>query len=229
MEKHIVLVEDEATIRENYVQALSKYGYKVTAYGTYRDAEEGFKQALPDLAILDVGLPSEPEGGFKLCQQLRASSKGLPIMFLTALDSDFDVISGLRLGADDYVTKDISLPHFMARVGALFRRVEAMGKADELVESLTVGSLYLDLDRIKVSWNDLIVDLTLTEFWIVHALAKSPGHVKTREQLMSIANVIVDDSTITSHVKRIRKKFVELDDSFDCIDTVYGMGYRWKS
>ncbi|NVK86956.1 MAG: proteobacterial dedicated sortase system response regulator [Gammaproteobacteria bacterium] len=227
--KTIVLVEDEPAIRENYTLALAKYGYDVQAYSTVASAQAAMSEQLPDLAILDVALNDEPEGGFKLCQWLRQQTATLPIMFLTALDSDFDVISGLRLGADDYVTKDISLPHFIARVSALLRRVAATQKATEQQELLKVNQLTLDIERIKAYWNEQPVDLTLTEFWMIHALAKMPGHVKTRDQLMETANVVVDDSTITSHIKRIRKKFVAMDESFDCIDTVYGMGYRWKS
>jgi two-component system OmpR family response regulator len=227
--KRIALVEDEAVIRENYTQALEKYGYQVDAYASVAEAERQLTAPLPDLAILDVSLGDEPEGGFKLCRWLRSQSDSLPIVFLTAMDSDFDIISGLRLGADDYITKDISLPHFMARVSALFRRISAMNLKAEQCEQLEVGSLLLDLDRVKVFWKSNMVDLTLTEFWMVHALVKNPGHVRSREQLMETANVIVDDSTITSHIKRIRKKFSQLDPDFDCIDTVYGMGYRWKS
>ncbi len=228
MAKRIALVEDEKAIRENYTSALEKYGYQVSAFTSVEEAKQGFSQGLPDLAILDVGLGDKPEGGFELCQWLRQQSESLPIVFLTAMDSDFDVISGLRLGADDYITKDISLPHFMARVAALFRRIQALEMKVEQCEQIEVGPLRLDLDRIKTFWQDQPVDLTLTEFWMVHALAKTPGHVKTRDQLMDTANVVVDDSTITSHVKRIRKKFIQQDETFDCIDTVYGMGYRWK-
>ncbi|MCO7223856.1 proteobacterial dedicated sortase system response regulator [Pleionea sp. CnH1-48] len=229
MAKRIVLVEDEQVIRENYVSAFRKYGYEVMAYASVEEAERGFQTRLPDLAILDVGLGDEPEGGFKLCQQLRQQSNSLPIMFLTALDSDFDVISGLRLGADDYVTKDISLPHLMARIAALLRRVSALQSEPTESEIIEFDSLKIDVERIKIYWQQQPVELTLTEFWMVHALAKNPGHVKTRDQLMETANVVVDDTTITSHIKRIRKKFIKIDSAFDCIDTVYGMGYRWKS
>ncbi|WMS87224.1 proteobacterial dedicated sortase system response regulator [Pleionea litopenaei] len=229
MGKRVVLVEDEPAIRENYTLALSKRGYEVTAFSSVEEAQQGMTDRLPELAILDVALNDEPEGGFKLCQWLRQRSSTMPIMFLTALDSDFDVISGLRLGADDYVTKDISLPHFMARVAALLRRVAALNSATSEEDLLKVEQLTLDLERIKAYWKEQTVDLTLTEFWMIHALAKMPGHVKTRDQLMDTANVVVDDSTITSHVKRIRKKFMQIDADFDRIDTVYGMGYRWKS
>jgi two-component system OmpR family response regulator len=229
MSKRIALVEDEPAIRANYADALKKYGYEVSAYGSRPEAMEALKVRLPDLAILDIGLGDEVDGGFALCRDLRALSATLPIIFLTARDSDFDTVSGLRMGADDYLTKDISLPHLMARIAALFRRTEAMRSATPAEEVLERGNLALDLKRVTATWRGTPVPLTLTEFWMVHALAKFPGHVKNREQLMAEAKVVVDDSTITSHIKRIRKKFLEIDPAFSFIDTVYGMGYRWNS
>jgi two-component system, OmpR family, response regulator len=227
--KRIALVEDEKAIRENYTQSLRKQGYQVMAYETKQDALLGFETRLPDLAILDVGLGDDPEGGFELCRYLRAQSSSLPIIFLTALDSEFDTISGLRLGADDYLTKDISLTQVMVRISALFRRIDALktnlGKEDELIE---VDQLTLDINRFTATWGDSPIEITLTEFWILNALAKHPGHVRTREQLMEAAKAVVDDSTVTSHIKRLRKKIVAMDKSFDKIETVYGMGYRWK-
>lgn len=228
MQRHIAIVEDEATIRNNYVDALKRYGYHVTGYGQLQPAREAFARRLPDLVIIDVGLGDDVEGGFELCRELRVMSRGLPIIFLTARDSDFDVISGLRLGADDYLTKDISLQQIVARVVALFRRVEALsgGRSDEKL--LERGKLKFSVERMEVSWNDQPVPLTVTEFWIIHSLIRHPGHVRTRQQLMDDANVLVDDQTITSHIKRIRRKFVNADPEFDQLDTVYGAGYRWK-
>src|SRR4029453_5754893 len=127
---------------------------------------------------------------------------------------------------DDYLTKDASLPHLAARIDALFRRSELLSAPPRSEDILQRGSLSLDLKRFTVDWNDRRVDLTLTEFWMVHALARFPGHVKDRDALMREARIVVDDSTITSHVKRIRKKFTAVDPGFDRIDTVYGMGYR---
>ena len=152
----------------------------------------------------------------------------MPIVFLTARDSDFDTVSGLRLGADDYLTKDVSLPHLLARVSALFRRVDVLATPAKNEDSLDRSPLKLDLKRFTATWRDRPVTLTLTEFWMVHALVKFPGHVKNRDQLMSEASLVVDDGTITSHIKRIRKKFLAADPEFDAIDTIYGMGYRWK-
>src|SRR6266850_1220934 len=140
-----------------------------------------------------------------------------------------EALAGLRLGADDYLTKDVSLPHLLARIAALFRRAELAGQPQAAEERLERGALQLDLKRFSVTWRGSAVALTLTEFWMVHALCKFPEHVKTRDQLMREANLVVDEGTITSHVKRIRRKFLAADPRFDAIDTVYGMGYRWKA
>jgi len=183
---------------------------------------------LPDLAVIDVGLKDEPEGGFELCRELRGLSAELPIIFLTARDSELDAVSGLRLGADDYLTKDISLTHLLARVTALFRRIDALTQPEHRDQHVTRGPLLIDTARLHATWREKPLGLTLTEFWIVHALAKNPGHVKNRQQLMDAANVVLDDNTITSHVKRIRRKFQAIDPSFELIETMYGMGYRWK-
>jgi two-component system, OmpR family, response regulator len=228
MARRIALVEDDPAIRANYAEALRKHGYEVAAYAAREEALAAIKTRLPDLAIIDIGLGTDMDGGFVLCRELRALSAHLPIIFLTARDSDFDVVAGLRLGADDYLTKDVSLPHLTARIAALFRRSELAGETRPAEERLERGALSLDLKRFSVSWNESPVALTLTEFWMVHALAKHPGHVKNREQLMHDANLVVDDATITSHIKRMRRKFQMVDAEFDAIETVYGMGYRWK-
>ena len=228
MPRRIALVEDDPAIRANYADALRKHGYEVAAYAAREEALAAMKTRLPDLAIIDIGLGTDVDGGFALCRELRALSAHLPIIFLTARDSDFDVVAGLRLGADDYLTKDVSLPHLTARIAALFRRSELAREAGPSEDRFERGALSLDLKRFSVTWNGSPVALTLTEFWMVHALAKHPGHVKNREQLMQDANLVVDDATITSHVKRMRRKFQAVDAEFDAIDTVYGMGYRWK-
>ncbi len=227
MGRKIAIVEDEEAIRENYAVAFRRQGYDVLTFGDRPGALEAFVERLPDLAIVDVGLGDEAEGGFELCRQLRGLSTGVPIIFLTARDSDLDTISGLRLGADDYLSKTVSLPHLLARVAALLRRVDALKLAPDDTKVLERGHLELDLDRMSTTWRGTALELTVTEFWIVHALVRFPGHVKTRDQLMQEANVVVDDSTITSHIKRVRKKFQAIDADFDCIDTVYAMGYRW--
>jgi len=225
--KLIAIVEDEPAIRENYAAAFIREGYAVRTYGNRAAAWTAFSARLPDLAVIDISLEHEPEGGFELCRALRAVSAELPIIFLTARDSEIDAVSGLRLGADDFLTKDLSLAHLIARVNALFRRIEALRRPHEASQTLRRGPLTLDPERMQVQWDGQVVLLSLTEFWIVHALARHPGHVKNRQQLMDAANVVLDDNTITSHVKRIRRKFQALDPRFDAIQTAYGMGYRW--
>ncbi len=229
MPRRIAIVEDDPAIRANYAEALKRHGYEVSAYAARREAMDAFRSRLPDLAIIDIGLGDEAEGGFALCRDLRAMSARLPIVFLTARDSDFDIVSGLRLGADDYLTKGVSLPHLTARIAALFRRVEALAEDQPVEERIVRGALELDLKRFEAKWNGGRVELTLTEFWIVHSLARHPGHVKTREQLMRDAELVVDDATITSHVKRLRAKFLAADPAFDALETAYGLGYRWRA
>jgi two-component system OmpR family response regulator len=229
MSRRIAIVEDEPAIRANYAEALRKHGFEVAAYAARGEALAAMRTRLPDLALIDIALGADVDGGFELCRELRALSAALPIIFLTARDSDFDTVVGLRLGADDYLTKDVSLPHLMARIAALFRRAELSGEVAAVAERLERGPLALDLKRFSVTWRGHQVALTLTEFWMVHALAKFPEHVKTRDQLMRDAKLVVDDGTITSHIKRIRRKFLAVDPAFEAIDTVYGMGYRWQA
>ncbi|MGK0442503.1 MAG: two-component system OmpR family response regulator [Pseudohongiellaceae bacterium] len=229
MPRHIAIVEDEVAIAENYRDAFTQQGYQVSVYNNRPQALQAFEHSLPDLAIIDVGLGDEIEGGFDLCRELRSHSAELPIVFLTARESEFDVISGLRLGADDYLTKDISQAQMMVRIIALFRRVDALRNPNIKEEVIHQGPLSINKERMSVSWADQPIDLTVTEFWIIYVLAKHPGHVKNRQQLMDAANVVLDDNTITSHIKRIRKKFQVTDSQFNAIETVYGMGYRWKA
>lgn len=230
MKKHLVLIEDEPAIRDNYRAAFERHGYRVSVYGDRASAYLAMQQELPDLAIIDVGLGDEPEGGFGLCQDLRRLSMTLPIIFLTARDSDIDTVHGLRLGADDYVTKDMSIDHLLARVTALLRRAEAWAEAlqkpDELLRR---GRLTLNVDRMTVAWNNQPIELTVTEFWMLHSLVRHPGHVRSRDQLMDAASTVLDDNTVTSHIKRIRRKFQQVDEQFDGIHTAYGMGYRWNA
>lgn len=228
MSRRIAIVEDEAAIRENYADVLRKQGYEVHTYANRKDAMSAFDIRLPNLAIIDIGLETEIDGGFTLCQALRGRSETLPIIFLTARDNDFDTVSGLRMGADDYLTKDISLPHLTARIAALFRRLDVIDQPPSPENLIERDKLTLDIGRLTVQWNGEAIPLTVTEFWMVHALAKFPGHVKSRQVLMQESKIFVDGSTITSHVKRIRKKFMQTDQDFDCIETVYGMGYRWN-
>src|SRR3982751_4076323 len=152
MARRIALVEDDPTIRQNYVDALTRAGYEVAAFGDRPSASKSLAARLPELAIIDIGLGADIDGGFALCRELRSASARLPIIFLSARDSDFDIVSGLRLGADDYVTKDVSLPHLLARISALFRRVEATADAPAAREVLHRGALALDAQRMMATW-----------------------------------------------------------------------------
>ncbi len=229
MPQHIALVEDEANIAANYRDHLQRQGFRVSVYSERSAAAAAFAQQLPDLAIIDVGLGDEMEGGFELCRELRAQSPTLPIVFLTARDSELDIISGLRLGADEYLTKGISNAQLLARIQALLRRVRALASPERREQLLRQGALEINLERMTASWQGEPVELTVTEFWMVNALARHPGHVKSRQQLMDSADVVLDDNTITSHIKRIRRKFQALDAAFCAIETAYGVGYRWKT
>ncbi len=228
MSKSIAIVEDESALRANYRDIFERHGYRVATYPDRRAAMSAFEQRLPDMVLIDIGLGDEPEGGYELCRALRAMSAELPIIFLTARDSEIDEISGLRLGADDYLTKDISAAHLMARVNGLFRRVESLRQAPVADDVVNIGKLAIDADRMRVTWADEPVELSVTEFWIVACLARRPGHLKTRQQLMDAANIVVDESTITSHIKRIRRKLKQVDADADPIQTEYGIGYRWR-
>ena len=226
-QKTVAIVEDDPDLRANYELALGRAGFKIKAFSDPGSVLAYFEQHLPDLILIDVGLGTDPEAGFSLCQAFRARSSVLPILFLTARDSELDAISGLRLGADDYLSKDISLAHLSARVTALLKRTAArLSPADE-ANAVIVGELVMDADSLHAEWRGEVINLTVTEFWLVHALARYPGHVKTRQQLMDAARVVLDDQTITAHIKRIRRKFAQMDADFSRIETVYGMGYRW--
>ena len=223
----IVLVEDEPALRDNYTLALSKAGFDVSGFADGQSALVSVAARLPDMAIIDIGLGRDSEAGFELCRELRELSARLPIIFLSARDSELDIISGLRLGADDYLTKDISLAHLIARVNTLLRRVEAFATPESEEAVVIVGKLELHPQRLAARWRQQPVDLTVTEYWLVDCLAKNPGQVKSRQQLMEAASLVLDDQTITAHIKRIRKKFAMLDNSFTSIQTVYALGYRW--
>lgn len=229
MKYRITLVEDDPQLQANYAQALKREGYEIDAYGSRKEAVAAFNERLPDLAILDVMLGDEMDAGFELCRHLRSLSPVIPIIFLTARNSDIDKVSGLRLGAWDYLTKDVTTLDFLpARISAMFRTVEII-RSDSSTNNNVIehGDLRIDEDRKEVFWQEKPVILTLTEFWILLSLARRPGNVKTHDQLMEAANVVVTNNAIAAHIRRIRDKFRENDPSFDSIRSEYGMGYRW--
>lgn len=225
--RRIVLVEDETALRDNYTLALSRAGFDVAGFGDAHSALAEVRKREPDVAIIDIGLGRDSEAGFELCRALREMSTRLPIIFLSARDSELDVISGLRLGADDYLTKDISLAQLIVRVNSLLRRVDALSAGDAESAVKNVGHLQLFGDRLAARWRGQAVELTVTEFWLIDCLARNPGQVRSRQQMMDAANLVLDDQTITAHIKRIRAKFVSIDTDFTSIQTVYALGYRW--
>src|SRR5258707_10661164 len=161
MKRMVAIVEDEPAIRDNYAAAFTREGYVVRTYANRSQAMTAFASRLPDLAVIDISLEDEPEGGFELCRQLRALSPELPIIFLTARDSELDAVSGLRLGADDFLTKDLNLPHLAARVAALFRRIDALRRPDNAAEIIRRGSLSIDGEKMQTTWTGAPVTLSL--------------------------------------------------------------------
>jgi two-component system response regulator ChvI len=226
----IAVVEDEETIREAMCFALRREGHRTEAYGDGGLAWDAFARALPDLAVLDIGLPRMD--GLELCRRLRSRSEALPIIFVTSREDEFDRVLGLEIGADDYLCKPFSMRELMARVKVLLRRSALSGGASAADDPLVVvGGLVLDPRMLTAVWHGRNVPLTVTEFLLILALARRPGVVKTRDQLMDDASsdsVTVSDRTIDSHIKRSRRKFQALDPAFAGIEGVYGAGYRYR-
>jgi len=230
-----MLVDDEENIRETVGLALSREGYRVDAYAdgleAWQAVEELPPSRLPDVAVLDILMPRMD--GLELCRRLRSRTETLPILFLTSKDDEFDRVLGLELGADDYLGKPFSMRELLARVKVLFRRLALLRGAvrEEPEQVLCSGDLSLDLNRYQARWADEPVPLTVTEFLILHALVRHPGHVKTRQQLIDEGyphDTYVSDRTIDSHIKRLRKKLSQTAPGFSAIETVYGLGYRWR-
>ncbi|RLE27098.1 MAG: DNA-binding response regulator [Acidobacteria bacterium] len=227
----VAVVDDEAGVLESVGRALEREGYRVQRFSDGAEAWDAFEHdKMPDLAILDILMPRMD--GLELCRRLRARSEALPIIFLTSKDEEFDKVLGLELGADDYLCKPFSMRELLARVKVLFRRMALAGAPDTAAEDMVVvGPLELDLQRYLATLNGRPVALTVTEFLILCSLARRPGHVKTRQQLMDEGyphDSFVSDRTIDSHIKRLRKKLQAVDPKFDRVQTVYGLGYRYQ-
>lgn len=233
MSHNIALVDDDRNILTSVSMALEAEGMQVK---TYNDGEEGLKGITankPDLVVLDIKMPRMD--GMEVLGKLREQS-AIPVIFLTSKDDEVDEVIGLRMGADDYITKPFSQRLLIERIRALLRRQELMSgkpvkEEEEEGDKIVRGNLELDDARHLCTWKGDPVNLTVTEYLLVKALAIRPGHVKNRDQLIDMAygeNIYVDDRTIDSHIKRVRKKFKAVDDSFDQIETLYGIGYRYK-
>jgi len=228
MQKTIAFVEDDDVIRENYADILTIAGFDVTTYRSRIEATKAFDKQLPNLVLLDISLGDERDAGFHLCGHLRHLSETLPIIFLTSHNDEVDKISGMRLGADDYITKDASIDFIVVRIEALFRRLEAQNNVHQEPRA-NVHHLNFDLnqDCSQAYWKGERLDISLTQFWIISALTQNPGGVKSHSNLMTAAHITVEPNTIVAHVRAIRESFRRIDSSFDCLETVRGLGYRW--
>ena len=232
MPQTIALVDDDRNILTSISMALEAEGYSVRAYSDGAEALRGLAQAPVDLAVLDIKMPRMD--GMELLQRLRKQSQ-MPIIFLTSKDEEIDEMLGLRMGADDYITKPFSQRLLIERIRAILRRQELAREPAQAAAAneapLARGDLTLDPARHACQWKAKDVALTVTEFLLLKALAQRPGLVKSRDQLMDAAygeHIYVDDRTIDSHVKRLRKKFKSVDSEFAQIETLYGLGYRYR-
>lgn len=235
MTHKITLVDDDRNILTSVSMALSAEGYEVNTYNDGEQGLEGIQSNTPDLVVLDIKMPRMD--GMEVLSRLREKSN-IPVIFLTSKDDEVDEVIGLRMGADDYITKPFSQRLLIERIRALLRREELRKnvaneseKQEEDGEKIVRGKLVLDDARHVSTWDGKYVNLTVTEYLLLKSLAMRPGHVKNRDQLIDMAygeNIYVDDRTIDSHIKRIRKKFRNVDPDFAQIETLYGVGYKYK-
>lgn len=228
----IALVDDDRNILTSVSMTLEAEGFEVETYNDGQSALDAFNRKLPDMAVLDIKMPRMD--GMELLQRLRQKTN-MPIIFLTSKDDEIDEILGLRMGADDYVKKPFSQRLLVERIRTLLRRNDVLDGAiipeTEETKVMVRGELVMDPLRHSVSWRGKYVTLTVTEFLLLQALAQRPGFVKSRDQLMDVAyddQIYVDDRTIDSHIKRLRKKMRTVDDDFTAIETLYGIGYRYN-
>jgi len=225
----IAVVDDEPDLRETLKYALEQEQY---VCDTYKDGQQAwfvFESRLPDLIILDVSMPVMD--GLELCRKVRRISEVIPILFLSSKDDEIDRILGLEIGGDDYICKPFSVRELLVRIKVLFRRQRARMSKEAASSSYILGHLSLDTEKYLALWKDLKLDLTVTEFLLLKTLSQAPGFVKTRETLMELVYPVgtyVSSRTIDTHIKRLRKKIQKMDDTFDEIETVYGLGYRYK-
>ncbi|MBU3076603.1 response regulator transcription factor [Sphingomonas quercus] len=229
----IALVDDDRNILTSVSIALQSEGFGVRLYTDGEAALKALVETPADLAVLDIKMPRMD--GMELLRRLREKT-AMPVIFLTSKDDELDEALGLAMGADDYIAKPFSQRLLIARIRAILRRTEnragPLGTSEEqAAERIVRGRLEMDPARHRVTWNGHDVTLTVTEFMILEALAQRPGFVKNRDQLMTAAyqdDVYVDDRTIDSHIKRLRRKFRQVDPAFKGIETLYGVGYRFS-
>jgi two-component system response regulator ChvI len=227
--KNIALVDDDRNILTSVSMLLEAEGFQVKAYSDGASALEGLNQTPPDMAIFDIKMPRMD--GMELLNRIRKTQQ-FPVIFLTSKDEEIDEVLGLRMGADDFIRKPFSQRLLLERIRAVLRRADGGGpKTEGQAERIVRGELVLDPSRHQCTWKGKEVHLTVTEFLLLKSLAERPGHVKNRDQLMDAAygeTIYVDDRTIDSHIKRVRRKFREVDTEFEQIETLYGIGYRYR-
>lgn len=229
MSRTIALVDDDRNIRTSVSMALESEGFNVQCYADGEEALAGLKEKPADLAVLDIKMPRMD--GMELLQKIRIDSK-MPVIFLTSKDDEIDEFLGLRMGADDYITKPFSQRLLIERINVILRRSTLESEPEDDKAILKRGNLILDSARHQCTWKGEEVVLTVTEFLLLQALATHPGHVKNRDQLIDSAygeHIYIDDRTIDSHIKRVRKKFRAHDGEFKQIETLYGVGYRYRN
>jgi two-component system OmpR family response regulator len=231
MKKRLALVEDDDVLRANYRDLLSQAGFEVATFADKESALHAFALAPPDVALVDIALGDERDAGFEICSFLRGRSPRLPIVFLTSHDADVDRISGLRLGADDYLTKDVSIDYLIVRIETLLRRIAAVaalqGDLQNPLGSSPGPGLLIDEATSRAQWNGEDLDLTLTQFWMLRELLRHPGEVVSHATLMQAARIVVEPNTVTAHIKAIRDAFTRVGAPAECIRAERGRGYRW--
>ena len=226
---HICLIDDDQNILASLSLALKSEGYIISTFSDGLSGLNSLKEDDYDIAILDIKMPRLD--GLEVLQKLRQTSN-LPVIFLTSKDEEVDQLLGLKMGADDYITKPFSQKLLIERVKAILRRSnDTLTSNDKEISNIIKrGKLSLNMNRYECFWDDVAIKLTVTEFLLLESLASRPGYVKSRDQLMSAAyddDIYVDDRTIDSHIKRLRRKFKNLDKNFESIETLYGVGYRY--
>jgi two-component system OmpR family response regulator len=234
--RRIALVEDDEVISGNYADLLRLLGFAVDAYRTKEAALRGLAGPLPALVLIDITLNGERDAGFEVCLELRRRSKTTPVIFLSSHEGELDKASGFRLGADDYITKDVSLDFLAIRIEALFRRLDAW-KLEGSGQTLSAvrrseasgDHLVFDSGSSTVTWRNHPLRMTLTQYWMLKELHAAAGQPRSYDQLMRAANLVVEDNTVSAHIKTIREAFKEVDPEFDRLRTERGRGYRWVS
>ena len=232
MAKRIAIVEDDPDQQSNYVDAITRKGYEVLAYSSRDDAFAGFEIELPELVILDIILGDEVDAGFEICRELLSRAPSLPVIFLTERIKEIDKISGLRLGAWDYLPKPITLDYLAERISSLLRISEARNQSNATGanSAKVIGDLSIDQEALLVSWKGNAINLSGTEFRMLAKLVRLPGHAVSYGTLMNATmQSLVTNNTINTHMRNIRKKFETIDPDFNAIKSEYGYGYRWAA